>query len=465
MTILAADQPLSNRTFHRKTRRLLWTVAFLFVPLAAVGSWCSAPVGADQPDSAGPGVVPRQNAASLMELRGETMGTTYLVKIYGVDGIDRDLALDIDAELRQINDQMSTYLKSSELSRFNASDSTDWFDVSPETAMVVQASLRVARATDGAFDVTVGPLVELWNFGPGKTRRRVPTGAEIAETRQLVGYENLDSRLEPAGLKKSVPGLRVDLSAIAKGHGVDRVVALLNSKGAENVFVEIGGEIRTTGRKGAEPWMVGIQKPDAATNVIQVAHALSGGSIATSGDYRNFFSHDGKRYSHTIDASTGRPVDHQTASVTVIADDCMQADAWATAINVLGADEGLTVARENGLSVLVISRNDDSYSVTGTGVLAQYADASVGSADDPADASTALPVMLLTMLIFGCIVVAMAVGVIFGRKAISGSCGGLNAQMNDDGSTSCSMCGTPSDACKELRAKVKKKPKLDPLEG
>lgn len=460
MTTSAADQPTSKRTFNRKTRRILWTVAFLFVSLTAAGPWCGTPAFAQD---AGSSSVSEPDAAGVMELRGETMGTTYMVKVYGADGIGQDLALDIDAELRQVNDQMSTYLKSSELSRFNASESTEWFDVSSDTALVVQAALKISLATDGAFDPTVGPLVELWNFGPGKTDGGVPAEAEIAKTRRLVGYRNLEARLDPAGLKKSVSGLRVDLSAIAKGHGVDRVVKLLNSKGAQDVFVEIGGEIRTTGQKGADPWMVGIQKPDAATNEIQVAHPLSGGSIATSGDYRNYFSEDGKRYSHTIDASTGRPVDHQTASVTVIADDCMQADAWATAINVLGADKGLDAARENDLSVLVISRDDAGYAVTGTGVLAPYAD--IATAGQVAESSTAFPVMLLTMLIFGCIVVAMAVGVIFGRKAISGSCGGLNAQTHDDGSTSCTMCGTPSDACKELRAAVKKKPKLDPLEG
>ncbi len=165
-------------------------------------------------------------------------------------------------------------------------------------------------------------------------------------------------RIDPPALRKSIPGLKVDLSAIAKGHGVDRVVALLNQAGAANVFVEIGGEVRTSGDKGGQWWKVGIQLPDGALNESMIAYSMIPGegakhSMATSGDYRNFFEVDAVQYSHTIDPRTAKPIEHGTASVSVIAETCMEADAWATAINVLGPQDGIAIARREGLSVLL----------------------------------------------------------------------------------------------------------------
>ncbi|MFG0262130.1 MAG: FAD:protein FMN transferase, partial [Novipirellula sp. JB048] len=239
-----------------------------------------------------------QNEAELREFRGQTMGTTYMVKVYDPPSWEGEIALRIDAELRSVNDQMSTYLKSSEISRFNASESTDWFDVSAETAAVVAAAQRIARATDGAIDVTVAPLVNAWSFGPDERTETVPSDAAIAALRESVGYEKLAVRTEPPALKKSLPTLQVDLSSIAKGHGVDRVVALLASQGAKNVFVEIGGEVRVTGRKGDQPWKVGIQDPTIENREpngisLAVAHPIEDRAMATSGDYRIFFEVDG----------------------------------------------------------------------------------------------------------------------------------------------------------------------------
>jgi thiamine biosynthesis lipoprotein len=398
----------------------------------------------------------------IRTFRGQTMGTTYMVKIFGASEVDDDIRIAIDAELRRVNDQMSTYLKSSELSRFNRSDSTDWFDVSEDTASVVAFAQQLAAKTNGAFDVTVGPLVDAWGFGPGDRSGKAPDVAVLNELRNSVGYQNLEVRLKPAALKKAIPVLQVDLSAIAKGHAVDRVVALLAAAGAVDVFVEVGGEVRVSGSKAGGPWTVGIQLPDVSAVVPMIAHPMSTDrdeSMATSGDYRNFFVDDEKRYSHTIDPRTARPIDHALASVSVITESCMEADAWATAINVLGPSEGIHLAESEKLNVLLISRNEGKYERMGTGTLAQYATAKASTTGESAlilGQQNALPTILLTAVVMGLIVMAMAVGVIFGRKSISGSCGGLANKQNEDGSSSCALCSNPSDACQELREKMTK---------
>ncbi len=410
--------------------------------------------------------VPAQTApeaAPLRSLNGRTMGTTYAVKLFDGPSVDADLAFAIDAELRRINDQMSTYLKSSEISKFNASESTDWFDVSKEFAEVVAFAQRVSEKTAGAFDVTVGPLVNAWSFGPDPKTNRIPTDDELEKLREFVGYQKLSVRLDPPAIRKSVPGLKIDLSAIAKGHAVDRLVRLLAQQGATNVFVEIGGEVRTSGDKGGQPWKVGIQMPDTMADTVMIAHAMGAGTgageaMATSGDYRNYFQVAGKRYSHTIDPRTGKPVDHDLASVTVVANSCMAADAWATAINVLGSAPGNELASRESLSTLLVRRSGNDYVVSGTGTLAQYAAQQSAPQLSPAKAdNSVIPVMVLAFGVFAVLICAMAVGVMFGRKPIAGSCGGLNNPQNEDGSSSCSMCSNPADACKELRERMKGK--------
>ena len=383
---------------------------------------------------------------------------------------DDELRIKIDLELRSVNDQMSTYIDASEISRFNQSASTEWFAVSPDTAAVVEYALEVSRRTGGGFDVTVGPLVNAWSFGTGERSKTVPDDAEIERLRGLIGYQKLEVRAEPPAIRKSAPGLQVDLSSIAKGHGVDRIVELLAGLGASDVFVEVGGEVRTNGVKpDGSPWRVGIQMPDARSEVIMIAHEMTAGSpagtsMATSGDYRNFFVVDGKRYSHTIDPRSGRPVEHAMASVTVVAKTCMQADAWATALNVLGPDVAKATAEENGLHTLSVSRKDDlegnaSYQRIGTGSLRQYALAEAEKADSEAATPMAslIPVTLLSFGVFGVLISAMAIGVIFGRKSISGSCGGIANVTGENGESSCALCSNPSDACRELKAKMEQK--------
>ena len=208
--------------------------------------------------------------------------------------------------------------------------------------------------------MTVGPLVNLWGFGPAGRPGVVPTDEAVAACRARVGYGLLEVREEPPALRKHRADVYVDLSAIAKGFAVDEVARLLEQRGVRGYMVEIGGEVRTRGRKpDGGLWRIGIELPVADSAEIACAVELDGRSLATSGDYRNFFEQQGRRYSHEIDPRTGRPVEHGLVSVSVLADDCMTADAWATALMVLGPESALPTAERYGLDVLCMIRTQD----------------------------------------------------------------------------------------------------------
>lgn len=285
------------------------------------------------------------------------MGTSYHIKFHPLPaGLQlRQLQAEIDQRLETVNDQMSTWRPQSELSRFNQSPAGDWFPVSSDTAQVVAAAIETSRATDGAFDVTAGPLVNLWHFGPDTTSLDLPTDEAIDAARQLVGYEKIAVRHDPPALKKQLDDIYLDLSAIAKGYGVDVIAEYLESQSITNYLVEIGGEVRASGvRPDGKVWMVAIESPVVEVRRLHTALPLKNQALATSGGYRNYYEIDGQRYSHTIDPRTGRPIAHQLASASVIAPTAMEADAWATAFMVLGPDEGYNIAEELGLAVLLI---------------------------------------------------------------------------------------------------------------
>lgn len=299
-----------------------------------------------------------------ISLSGPTMGTRYNVKISTMpDGIDvDDLQATIDAELAVINARMSTYDPTSELSIFNRHEADDWYEISDETAEVIERALQISERTDGAFDVTIGPAVNLWSFGPQEKGRRVPSEIEIADANEKVGYHQIELRKTPLALRKSQADVYVDLSAIAKGYAVDRIAALLDKLAVGGFMVEIGGEVFARGTKAdGDPWRIGIERPVDEARVIELAVALRDRAMATSGDYRNFYIIDGIRYSHAIDPRTGRPVQNGIASVSVIADDCMTADAWATALMVLGPDQAISAAKANGLEVTVMVRDGEAF--------------------------------------------------------------------------------------------------------
>jgi thiamine biosynthesis lipoprotein len=340
---------------------------------------------------------------SIVEIRGRTMGTTYLVKVAGSSELTAEhLQAQIDQVLESVNDQMSTYRPESEISRFNRSDSTEWFPVSPETATVVQFAQQVSGSSDGLFDVTVAPLVNAWHFGPQRgvqpaidslpaasgdlpadDQIGVPSAEELSEIRKTVGYQNLEVRRSPPALRKRIPGLSVDLSAIAKGHGVDRVFERLMELGVQQFFIEIGGEVRCHGtRPDGLAWQVAIETPDELSGGLwRIVPLRSGEAMATSGDYRNYFIVDGRRYSHTINPQTGRPIEHDVASVSVLADNCMAADAWATALNALGSVRGLQLAEKQKIEVLFIRRLADGFSAEGSNRLIRNPTASRGATD------------------------------------------------------------------------------------
>lgn len=314
-------------------------------------------------------------------LSGPTMGTAFNVVLAG-ERFEMDelasLQAAIDAELEAVNAEMSTYRADSELSRFNAGPANEPFAASPHVLEVVALAKQVSEQSGGAFDVTVGPLVDAWGFGPGdRNNLRVLKDAEIAELRAIIGDDKLTIDRSSQTLRKSVAGLRVDLSAIAKGHGSDRVAAVIDAAGWTNYMVEIGGEVWARGSSpSGDAWKVGIERPtaDAAgSRVVQAIMRVTDVGVATSGDYRNYWERDGVRYSHTIDPRTGRPIAHRLASVTVIhPESAALADAWATALNVLGPDEGLALAEQLGLAAYFLVRTDEGFATRSTAAFDAY---------------------------------------------------------------------------------------------
>lgn len=299
-----------------------------------------------------------------LEITGRTMGTTYSVKLAGLPAGLTPAALQagIEARLERVNAVMSTYRADSDLSRFNASRSTAWFPTSAELVDLVTRARAISAMSQGAFDVTVGPLVNLWGFGPDAQAFAPPDARAIEEALRRVGYEKLAVRAAPPALRKARPDLYVDLSAIAKGDGVDKVAELLDQRGVGAYLVEIGGELRAKGVKpDGRPWRVAIERPDAATRAVYRVVPLRDAAMATSGDYRNFYEHEGRLYSHTIDPATGRPVDHRLASVTVVTPDCATADGLATALMVLGPERGYGLAESRDIAALLVSRVDGGY--------------------------------------------------------------------------------------------------------
>lgn len=313
----------------------------------------------------------------LLEIHGETMGTSYSIKLIELPAgqTPETLQAALDARLERINDLMSTYRPSSALSRFNASRSTDWQSVDAELAHLVEQARSIHALSDGAFDVTVGPLVDLWGFGPRMQAFQIPEDHHIESARARIGTEKLSVSLDPPALRKDHPALELDLSAIAKGYGVDQIAVLLDGLGLSDYLVEIGGELRARGHKpDGRPWRIAIERPTAGSREVYRVIALEDAAMATSGDYRNFHEIDGRLYSHTIDPATGRPVEHTLASVTVIAADCARADALATALLVLGPSRGFELAESNGIAAFFVSRQDNQLGDRETTAFTQLTD-------------------------------------------------------------------------------------------
>ena len=309
------------------------------------------------------GCAPPAPTPALHTFTGSTMGTSYTVKVVSPAALEphrlEAIGDRIQAALDDVDAKMSTYRPSSELSRFNRARHTEPVAVSSDTFAVVQRAAALSALTRGALDVTVGPLVSAWGFGPVEPDVLPPDPALVARLRGHMGFRKLELDPVASTIRKTDPELECDLSAVAKGYGVDRVASDLRAAGVTRFMVEVGGEIVASGlSQQGRPWRIAVERPVVAGGVQRVV-LLRDRAMATSGDYRNAREIDGRLLSHTIDPRTGRPVAHQLAAVSVIADLCIDADGLATALDVLGPDEGYALAVEHGWPALFLVRDAD----------------------------------------------------------------------------------------------------------
>lgn len=297
----------------------------------------------------------------LATFTGPSMGTTWNAKLAGAlaDGIAARAESAIAAALAGVVERMSAHLATSELGRFNRHASTEPFAVSRETIEVFLLARAVSEATGGAFDVTVAPAVDAWGFGPAG-RSTLPTDGDLKSLAQHIGYRQIVVDAKALTLAKARPDVRADLSGIAKGYGVDLAARSLDALGAKDHLVEAGGEVRARGTNAeGRPWRIGIERPDRERREPLLVVPLDGLAMATSGDYRIFFEHEGRRYSHEIDPATREPVRGDLASVSVVSADCGRADALATALFVMGAGRGYEWAADHGEAAVFIVRGTD----------------------------------------------------------------------------------------------------------
>lgn len=295
----------------------------------------------------------------VLKIAGATMGTHYNVIAIDSQGnvSEKDLRTAIDSALGDVNARLSNWDATSEIAQFNATRDLDAHDVSAPLSAVMQAAEAVHKASDGRFDTTMGPLIDLWGFGTNPATL-VPSDAQIDDAKLRAGHQN-SIIVENRSLTKVHPDAKIYLSAIGKGYGADAVGHAIKALGITDFMIEIGGDLYASGKNpDGAPWQVGIEKPAALSGGVHDVIGVSGLGLASSGDYRNYFERDGKRYSHIIDPTTGRPIAHKTASATVLADNAMLADAWATAMLTLGRDKGLEIAQRHDVAVLFIDRDE-----------------------------------------------------------------------------------------------------------
>ncbi len=337
--------------------RLLFAALRAF-PVGLVMGWGVAPTGAGEREA---GPLPQ-----VVAVHGRAMGTSWSVKFVTTavplapDVVSRRVA----ARLEELEQQFSTYRPRSALSLFNAAATeTDWIAVPPALAEVAAASRAISALTDGAFDVTVHPLVSLWGFGPAPRAAAVPTAAQIARARADVDWRALQVRANPATLRRLRPGISADFSSMAKGFAADAVSALLVEIGAPDHLVQIGGDIKARGSsRPADPgfgWRTAIERPEEAPRGFAAIVTLREEALGTSGDRRNFFTERGRRYGHIIDPRTGEPAKHDLASVSVLHESSASASAWATALFVLGPDAGFRLAVEQRFAALFLVRDGE----------------------------------------------------------------------------------------------------------
>ncbi|MDA7906349.1 FAD:protein FMN transferase [Mariniblastus sp.] len=391
------------------------------------------------------------------EISGKTMGPI-AYKVVIADHPDSVTPIELQERvaevLENINQLMSTYQPESDVSRFNRSQSTEFQTVDPKTAAVVARAIEISKLTEGAFDITVGPAVNLWDFGPKNLDFKIPTVSQTDAIKSSIGYQYLEVQLNPPAISKRVAAVNIDLSAIAKGYAVDQVATAMDDLGCKNFLVEVGGEVFASGERfSGGNWRIGVERPDDAGITLGNIAEISDEAMATSGDYRNFHELGGIRYSHTIDPKTCRPVKHTLASACIIFKDCMTADALATAMMVMGKNRGEQLCQELGAEYLLVERESDFGDE-----LTEFKSKSFPLLDAPQPNNSPtilqqiLPVFIGAVVIFGLVIISMSVGAIFAKKPITGSCGGLANQTNEYGETSCGICSKPTTDCVEKNA-------------
>jgi thiamine biosynthesis lipoprotein len=310
----------------------------------------------------------RRNAAEVL-ISGQTMGSAWTVKLAGsLPASAEELRAGAQSQFDAVNLALSTYRADSALSRFNDDDRGEWVNIDPELGAVLAYALSLAQESGGAYDVTVGLLVNLWGFGPGPSTRQVPDGAAIDAARARVGWRGVEVDLANHRARKR-PGIRVDLSSLGKGRGVDRVAEFLDARGVTDYLIDLSGKLRARGRNAhGAPWRVAVERPaadvsSAAPAIEPTIVELHDESVATAGDYRRFFESGGRHYSHIIDPRTGYPVTHSTVSATALASDCMTADALATVMMVMSPADALALAERMQLRALLIGHAGGKYQV------------------------------------------------------------------------------------------------------
>ncbi|MEM8569977.1 MAG: FAD:protein FMN transferase [Pseudomonadota bacterium] len=305
------------------------------------------------------------------------MGTTYHITVVDPPSETDAEALGsaIEATLAAVNASMSNWDPNSEISVFNDLETMDPIPISEDLAGVIRAANAINALSAGKFDVTLAPLIEIWGFGPIRPGDEVPSEEAIQAALETVGQRRLFDLLPGPRLVKRHPGVSINLSAIAKGYGIDQVAETLQKADIDRYLVEVGGDLVTAGKNPVgEDWVIGIEKPDARSRNVEAVIPISDLGAATSGDYRNFFEADGKVYSHIIDPTTGRPITHRTTSVTVIAKSAMLADGLATALLATGETEGIDLAEENNIAALFIQHDGQNFVTHSTSAFEKLAD-------------------------------------------------------------------------------------------
>lgn len=301
------------------------------------------------------------NGDSLESFGGPTMGSTYSVKYVRYTGIPgpAEVQQQVQHILSEVDQQMSTYRSDSDIERFNDLPANSCQPMPESILQLVRVGERLSVESDGSFDLTVEPLLNLWGFGPQAREEKVPSAEALAEVRQRVGHEHL--RIEGDRLCKDAP-VNVDFNSIAAGYAVDQIAGKLTALGVDSYLVEVTGELKALGKKpDGSPWRIALEEPRDDQQVVERVIAVDGHGVSTSGDYRKYFEQDGRRYSHTFDARTGKPVEHALASVTVIHTSALMADGLSTLLLILGPERGWDYAEKHQIGAFFVMRTDSGF--------------------------------------------------------------------------------------------------------